>query len=451
MDTRMSSRHEIIVLFFAVFALLLLPNVLRFWAYNIDGIIGTPTYFHQRIAEDIAKGNFSFYDEKSFGGRFYSYPPTFAFTLAFFILFLGSPAGGIIFLALAGAATAVVFYFIAKEFVSSRLVAFLLALTPGFIYLFSHLSSRSPPIFLGLLSLYLIIKKSHWLFAALPLGVSFLFHPETGMFFSVVILLYSAFEKKAEKKYILKIFLTAAIIALLWYVPFLAANGFPQPNGLHAEYRERGASLESLGMHIFEFNGYGYFPLLVAVLTVFGLAKTKNNFLRAWFIAMLIPALLFERFSVYLIFPLVMLAASGINAIKKRRIVFSALAIYVVFSGLLMINNMAVAYPHKEHIDACAWIEKNTPGNSTILADWERGHWIAGIAERKNYIDGYAEYAPDMNERLGNLNTFYRNCSLPEGISYIYMERWFIEAKNITCMDSKKIVYEKGGAVVFAA
>ncbi|HDD72669.1 MAG TPA: hypothetical protein ENG00_01095 [Candidatus Aenigmarchaeota archaeon] len=93
-----ASRHCRIIIFLSGFLISLLPSIIRWYVLGIPCIVGFPTFYHRRIAEEIISGNFDWYDDLSFGGRPYTYPPLFSFSLALFGSLLGIDLGGTVFL-----------------------------------------------------------------------------------------------------------------------------------------------------------------------------------------------------------------------------------------------------------------------------------------------------------------------------------------------------------------
>src|SRR4030042_1692317 len=154
-------KSEILIVFVLGFFLSGSPLVVR-QALGIPGIIGFPTYYHQRIADYLISGTFDWYDPQSFGGRPYTYPPVFSFMLAGFSVF-GLELGGVIMMGLLGGLTAVTCFLLGRELIGKKnaFIAILLS-SPALIFLFSHLSTRSPPLLLGLLAIYLVLKKKPW-------------------------------------------------------------------------------------------------------------------------------------------------------------------------------------------------------------------------------------------------------------------------------------------------
>jgi hypothetical protein len=432
-----------ILLFIITFLIFTSPHIIRWFYYENPSIIGFPTHFHLRIAQDILDGNFNNYDNLSFEGRQYTYPPLFVYLLAAAGLFGSLKITTMLLMALIGAVSIILLYKLIEEFCGERKIFFAFILfTPGIIYLFSHLSSRSPPIMLGLAAIYLFRKYP--LVAMVLLGLSFWFHPETGIIFllSLVILRHVP----------LKFIAIPFIIAGLYFVPFIATHGLPEYNLLHEEYREMRYSLEtpSINSYIWELGENGYFSIPIILLMFGGLGAGKflrNKRLMLWLLVIFALTLVAERLIIYLIFPVLFIACSGWNKIHRHKLLTIILIIYIVAIGAWRIDAFARAYPEQHQYNAMVWIKQNTPEDALVFSDWIWGHWISGIAQRANYIDGYAEYAPDVNERLTLLDDFYENCTVPENADYIYMEWWRLDEKNTTC-DYEIVFSEKQSLVL---
>ena len=451
--------EEALIVFCVAFLVSISPVLVR-WSLGIPGIIGFPTYYHQRISDYMISGTFDWQDPLSFGGRPYTYPPLFSCMLAGFALPFGLELGGVVMMGLLGGATAAIAFLIARELIGKK-NAFLIVLlsSPAFIFLFSHLSTRSPPILLGLLAIYLGLKKRNWLLVSLPLAFSYFFHLETGLIFSVLLMLMNR-EHMSHAKSVL----VALVAAGVFYAPLFLAYGIPQANAIHADYIARGYGLESFNLPYFTWessflgNGptYDNTALLVLVLSFAGLYFSRNKFLRLWFVLFLALALASTRLLIYLVFPAALLAISGIYHIPKKykkygRFLLLAFLAYSIAMGSWMAFSFGTSWPTKSETEALLWIKDSTPQNVTVLSDWTHGHWITGISYRKSFVDGYAEYAPQADLRMAELETFYGNCTIPEGygIGYAYLEGWFIRSQNITCLDSFQKVYEKDEIYVF--
>jgi asparagine N-glycosylation enzyme membrane subunit Stt3 len=286
------------------------------------------------------------------------------------------------------------------------------------------------------------------------LAFSYFFHIETGLIFSALVMFVNRDHLDHAKSV-----LVALLAAGVFYSPLFLAYGLPIPNAIHGDYITRGYGLESFNLPFFAWetgNNFDNVALLVLALSFAGFYFSRNRFLRIWFLLSLILALASTRLLMYLVFPAAILATAGIYHFSKKYRKYSKpiLAIFLVYSiaiGSWMALSFGTSWPTKSETQALLWIKQNTPDNTTVLSDWPWGHWITGIAYRRSFVDGYAEYAPQADKRMEELKTFYGNCTVPQGygIVYVYLEDWFIRQQNITCLDRFQKVYDKDGIYVF--
>ncbi|HDD72668.1 MAG TPA: hypothetical protein ENG00_01090, partial [Candidatus Aenigmarchaeota archaeon] len=266
-------------------------------------------------------------------------------------------------------------------------------------------------------ALYLAVKRGKWYIQGLLLGTAMLFHWETGLVFSAVLLLF-----RGDKQTLMSVLLGIAL-ASVWYVPFLLVHGLPNLNSLHGEYISRAYGLEPLNLLLLtrETGGnYDNIGILVFSFALLGLLLTNNGFCKRWFVFSLLLSLLTNRLLLYLVFPATILAVLGLTETIKKlghrgKALTLVFVVYVILTGIVSVVSFAGFYPLKTEYETMLWIRKNTPENSTIFSDWSHGHWITGIAHRKSFIDGYAEYPPeDIDRRIREYNQFFSDCSIPD-------------------------------------
>lgn len=439
-----------------------------------QGIIGFPTYYHQRIAQDIFDtGQLPAMDELSFGGRMYLYPPAFHILLASFAIVFGMFSAGVIMLAIFGAFAVIFTYLIAKEMFqdlkAARIAAVLVALMPATIFAFTHLCSRAPPIALGLVSLYLLMREDrHAYISMMLIGISAWFHLETALIFTVlaVPLLHKIWKETDFKIKVIGPVLVVVIIAGAFYVPFFAQNGFVEYNAIHDDYRSLGYSMQSAGAdeYFIELSPYASASIIAIVFAIIGFLFMPQlkyaNYIKFWIFFIFILTLVFERFLIYMAVPLAIMAVIGLSVVynKTPRKLFSiiliGLLLWSVAGASIKLNQMTNEYPSASHFQSMLWIKQNTPADAIIVSDWSYGHWIASIAQRRNYMDGYAEYAPQINERHAQLQELYIDFRIPnilvnEKNVYLYVEKWILEKYHDISEYPWDLVYQKDEIYVF--
>lgn len=400
-------------------------------------MIGSTSYYHYRSAEMIAAGQD--YDQLSFGGRDYTYPPGFHYLLAALL-----PLWPFVLPAI-GVLGVVLCYLLAKTLGfkedEALFSAAVLGFIPGYAYLAGHLNPRLPALILLVFAFLLLLKKQDALkqvLAGLSLAAVFVIHPlvgAMGLAFGIVL-----FRKKL---YALKIpYAVSLIIFSIWFVPFIAQYGFPQALKFYSQYIELQAGPQ---FFIFESalnsDSIGVITLLVAIYCLFFIRERKLRFAKEWLIISVLAALLLgNRLNEQSLFPIALLVGKVVishwkNLVRLVRAGFinpniwkALFLIYTALAGVLAIGSLLFFPPSAAEYSAMVWIKQNTPLGSTVMATWSEGHWISAIAMRKNVIDAYAEYAPNVDERYMDTKRVYQGSDITVAlqvlkkynVSYVY-------------------------------
>ena len=399
-------------------------------------MIGSTTYFHYRSAEMLATGQS--YDPLSFGGRDYTYPPGFhyllALTLAIWPVLL--PVIGMLGVALC-------YYFARRLGFTDEEALFssaMLGFIPGYIYLAGHLNPRLPALVLLAFSFMLLMKKSTKakVLAGLSLTAVLYFHPLVGgigLAFGVVL-----FRKKMRG--LVFPYCLALVLFFLWFLPFIASNGLPQAAHFYSQYIE----LQS-GIQFFVWesalvsDSISFITLLIAIYGLLSIRDKETRFVKEWLILSVIAALVFgNRLNEQLLFPVALLAGKVISSyfsrlVKSVRLDFLdykwwkvLLLTYIALVGVLAAGSLLFFPPSAEEYSAMMWIKLNTPQEAVVFAPWLEGHWVSGIGMRKNVIDAYAEYAPNIDERFNDTKQVFYGSDINSAIktlkkynaSYVY-------------------------------
>ncbi|MEM3572735.1 MAG: hypothetical protein QXJ62_00660 [Nitrososphaeria archaeon] len=378
-----------------------MPQIIHYLLYGQGNIIGFTTYFHIRNAELLI--NNQFFDPLSYGGRPLTYPLGYPVILAIFFNF--KEFVNVFF----GCLLVLLAYFFSLNYFKNEKKATLCAVFVGImhisIYLSGHINPRLPSLFFFMLSLMFIDKK---ILSGLSLGTSFLIHPAVGAVGSFIsFVLY-------KKKSLIPIVLGLTIFSL-WFIPTILQYGFPKASNVYSQFTElqRGPQY-----YIFEtFSNQDSIQFGILLIGFIAWFRTKDTFLKKWlFIAILIPLLLGNRFNEQIIVPLALLVSENLQGNLKflakkfnvNYVFFKSLFIFYCFVTVLLgIGAVALISPNVSQFKAFKFLKENTPENSTILASMWYGHWIAGIANRKNVMDAYLEYAPNPDERFKDIQKVF--------------------------------------------
>lgn len=467
----------LIIVFFMIY---LSPELIRQTYLDFEGFIGFPTYFHVRMVDLLLENeNIHFYDDLSFSGRNYTYPPALHILISIICLLTNiHPAhAGVLFAPFIGTLCIFVFYSIAKRlhFSSPALAAILFALTPTQMYNASHLSSRIFPLFLCLCTMYLAInheKKRFFILTIPVLATIWITHPIVSLL--TLIMLLPVFGFKEKKKLVILLFSSIALVGF-WHIILVQTNGMFTTNILHKQFEDLFPHFLS---YIFESGEKPYLSVSIVLLVYAILAiprvakKEKSNIAVEWFfIALLLTLLIGARANIYIPISLCLLATAFLKKeatqFSKHHLLYLLLFVVMVLEMLFIIRYMAYAQPHNDTFDALKFLQNNANESDVVMSAWNRGHWISYISNTKNVYDIYAEYAPRPAQTWFDTQIFYvtNNESIIYGIldkynvTHLYFDRimlrWEHPATNHTLLpilnnDSHfKKIYDKNETFIY--
>ncbi len=409
----MDNKKKLLLLAFVFFLIYMVPQTIR--NMTDGGLLGFTTYYQTRVSDLIASGNL--YDPLSLGGRYLTYPPGYPLLLSLLpsmeLKEMINPVFGALGIILA-------FYF-AKYLNFNDREAFassiILGLTPGFLYLSSHVNPRLPTLVFLTAGFLIMLKMQAMrsekeklrlrLIAAILFTITWYFHPLVG----TIGLVFGAVLFRKNIKPFLKSYLIGLAIFGIWLVPLIGKLGLPGYTPFYSEYSELQTGIQHF---VFESgtssDTIGVLVLILALFSFFKFNDKSNTFLQTWLVLGVVAALAIgNRVNEQLLFPVALLAGRALVSawpafLRAFRLKPNRLWLYV-FCGYLLMNAgimMAVLTTHPPYasdLNALNWIKDNTPKDSVVLAPWYYGHWVTGIAGRKNVIDAYAEYAPNITQR----------------------------------------------------
>src|SRR3989344_4621662 len=113
-------------------------------------------------------------------------------------------------------------------------------------------------------------------------------------------------------------------------------------------------------------------------------------------------------------------------------------------------DNKNMNMPTAAEVEALAWLRENTPESSTILASPEEGHIIAYMAGRKTISDTTFILIGDLGQRLEDINTLYKGRFMTNavlllnkyGVNYIYLS-----PRTRRALDVDSLAYEDGKCI----
>lgn len=424
-----------------------MPQVLRTVFYH-DSMLGSTTYYHTRIADLIASG--AQHDPLSFGGRPMTYPYGFSLMLLVF------PAAKYTLAPLIGGLGILVGYYFVKDLgltdKQSLYASMFLFFNPAYAYFASHLNPRLPAAILMVLGFIMVRnedKKVNYL-AIVPLVLALMTSPLVGA--SLLVIGLIIFRKNLKRIFIP--FILSFLVFLVYFLPIIKEYGLFQRHEAYNIFVEFNRGVQYF---IFETGltpvAFTFVMVIMAVYGFFKLNGLNLKPVREWLlIGFLASLVIFNRMNDVLIYPISIIAGTVFatyfkdlkNALKLewfstrylKVLIWLYLIILIIVPGI----GMMMIDPNPDQYNTMTWIKNNTPENATIFAHWNEGHYITSIAERKNVMDPYLEFAPEVDERYNDTKRIMSTSKVEETIRI--MEKY----------DSRYIIYrveERSGCYGF--
>lgn len=410
-----------------------------FWEYRA---IGIDSYYHMRMAESF-QGGYPTQDYLSYGGREYVYPPGIHMMLAPF------PEAAPFVVTLIGVLIIIPVFFTARKLYGEKagiMAAILIAFIPVHIWkTSSNVLVTAIDMTLLCAAFYFLLKKN-FLYHAVISAAIFVFSPAVSIF---SLLLYIPHAKKDIKTLLFIVLIAAEIlIAYSLYGSALSIYTSSMP------YNISSALYENIGLQDVL---YRLSPLLMP-LAIYGIWMSRkgiNKPLLMWlaivFVLFIASKIETDRGLAYMAVPLVIFSSAALATAKKNHIIIAILAVTSI-TGVYSLNNLRWGIVTDDEYAALNWIRDNTQEDAVVLAQFMEGHWVSGIANRKNVADPNLIGAPAA-ERLEEILSFYRNESievLKHNVSYVlYTKRAPQVGSRLEYFKEYDEVYKSGNIRVF--
>src|SRR3989344_5044211 len=447
--------NSTIILLIFIFILTLAFRL--YFTFQSDNLNGDDAYFHLRHIESITRGDFVYYDDLSYGGRYIIYPPIFHLVMAlltFGNLFLLKLIPEIFL-----ASSVFIVFLLSKDITNNDNVSlisalfsvetvnglsvysFVIPLTLLAIYAFMDLNKRIR-LFLFVISLLALVHLSSFL-VIISLGFYFLLLVGENM-------KLDRLEKEVILFTLIIIFLFSFIIykkAFLEYGIGIISQGIP--SNLASDYFR---DINILDLII----GVGILPLIFGSYGVFSGVREKNKglhlingFIFSIFLLLVLRLIEFYIGIMFLVIFLAITSSIGLlrlsdyienTKIANVKLLFSlGLIILVAVLMIMPVSGLLnkKGFIHDQSIHDLEWIKENSKEDSVVLGLLDEGHLINSLANRKNVIDDNFLLAKDPVKRLENVNIIYSTGS--EAIAMDLIHRYNI--KYIYFSDNAKRIY----------
>ena len=424
-------------LFLLGFIILIIPLIIS--GFSVKGY---EPFLYERLA-DIVGNDF---DELSYGGRGFAYNygnPILLNLLSFIPLNIVLLILPVLF----GLLSLILFYNILKDlgvYYDIRIISSLiLVISPPFLYSFTNFNYFTVPVFLILLGFWLFLKDK-LRFYVLSLFTSFLL-AFFGIFNSLVFLLILFLYSIKKKKLNLFLIFFVCNLVLLAFLNFLIIMNYGFPENVTLG----GILLRNL---IFDLGGGYGISLFLIFFLFFGFTKLwekkyKNSLF--YFIFGLFILLLFFSLKTMIYFNLFLcvLAAMGFLKILNRKwesnlirnLTLFFLIIGLIFSCVSFFGEFSKVGPSEGLKDALSYL--NGKSGNVVLSHYNYGFWINSIADKKNVVDGYFDYAPNVNDRLNEIDHLFNTRSMNKVLEIT--EKYNVDYILITDEMKKGLVWYK--------
>jgi hypothetical protein len=383
---------------------LMLPSVLRALDGNVY-LMGDESYYHARMAENIAESGIPETDSLVVSGRDYVFNP-YHLLLACFTFIFGAVTASKIVPLLLGLLCVYLFYLILSnlkvEAWTKLVMVGLLVLSPVFIYTFNVSTQLCLILVLNLAGLFFLMKKG-----AVSTVLSLAFFSIAAMFgvlhalVSVFIVFFYAFryKKRLRRGYLV---IAAVIFVMLSY---------SLPVYLSAE-KAYFFSADILSSFFADLGGAAGISVFAALLALIGYTlvwKYKRQYYLLYLFSILLIAYSLFNNALLIYSNLVIVFLSGIAFVHFARMRWSLkilrdFTLIVLFCGLLFsafttVFSLQEALPNTPLTNSLIWLNLNSEETDLVFSHYSSGFWIEFVSKRPVVMDGLFEYTPDVNGR----------------------------------------------------
>jgi 4-amino-4-deoxy-L-arabinose transferase-like glycosyltransferase len=409
-------------------ALLLAALAVRAVPLFYYGYIDPDHYYHERLSRQfVAEEGVPLWDEVSYGGRPYTYYPLYHELLALPTILFGLDAQAAyavasLLFALAGLFAA---YALVRGVAGERvaLAALLvLALSP-LAFVRTTVFSRPDGLAFALLALLALAVQRGRLGALLWLGAGLALADLPGALFGLGV--FGAWALLATRRREESRFAFGAALFLLISLVYYASLPWERFQVTQVHF----SSEELRGLDLLSMFAFGGVAWLFAALGVRAARRESWARAPAWAWAWLALGVLAIAAAIrnlaFVALPAALFAGLGVaQALDKTRPYGRWVAAMVVagllVQGVVYYDSLKpVATPELEA--ALRWARVGTLRSSVFLSLWDRGHLITGVADRPVVMDGYFEFAPQVDERHAGVVAFFFG---DERTAVSVMRRW---------------------------
>ncbi len=428
----------LLVLGFRLFMVFQTPN------FNYDA------YFTLRQVENIKQTGLPLYEDPlSYGGKSQLFAPLNYYILAVFSFIFPLDMVGKILPNIFASLIVVLAYFFTLKSVKDPKVSLIIAFMAGFVPILFFDINNITVNYLAILLIFAIIycmtRINEKKYTDYSLILMFLLVLTTPLAFLLIIgfLFYLIYLKLENQEIEIKeIEIILFFVFLTFWINLLIYKKAFATHGLLIIWQNAPlkflSNLFSQLTFIEAFYTISIIPLILGVYSIYHAFQNQQNksvmlltgFLTGTFILVWFKLLDLVTGLVFLSVTLVILSAFSmkgfVSFIEKTRIskyenlIIGVLLVLFVVSAIipsyLMIKNRIHQVPSSQDINVFIAASQITPKNAMIAATVEEGNLLAYYANRKNIADINFLLTPNINQRVGDIDTIYKTRFETEGV-----------------------------------
>lgn len=396
------SRTWVVLLLIFLLAVAVRSVPLRF-----DGMFDPDSHFHARLSNEIARTHEIIeWDSLSLQGRVYSYPPLLHMMVGLLAALSNTDALLVlkVFGVLVGALSVVSVFLLARHFSKSTSIALWSAFFAGLsnILIFRTAAHTRPDglaIALIPFILYLWFSRREKWAAVLSIALVLL-HPLSAVFFGILLGAWFAlgvFRRVSFSILLPFTMLGMVVVFFLW----VASIGLPLAD-YHSNLLSEASELVPFTLLSFVI----FFPLSWMFALVGGLKTKPPLLLLVWLGVGIVLATFGMRFAMYFIPFFAILAGFGVSWVFSKLFpdprtfpVFTILFLFLATISLFVVVDSIRPYVHAGEHPALDFLRAQGNPGDAVLASWDQGHVLAYYTNLPVVIDGYFEFAHELDER----------------------------------------------------
>lgn len=387
--------------------ILFLAVAVRSVPLQFNGMFDPDSHFHARMSNEIARTHDIIeWDTLSLQGRVYSYPPLLHILVGLLAALSNTDALLVlkVFGLFAGALSVISVFLLARHMSKSTSIALWSSLFAGLssILIFRTAAHARPDglaiVFIPFILYLWLSHREKWGSVLSVLLV--LLHPLSAVFLGVLLgawFVLGVFRRVSFPILLPFTMLGMVAVFFLW----VASIGLPLAD-YHSNLLSEASELVPFTLLSFIL----FFPLSWMFALVGGLKTKPPVLLLVWLGVSIVLATFGMRFAMYFVPFFAILAGFGVSWVFSKLLpdprtfpVFTILFLILASVSLFGVVDSIRPYVHAGEHSALNFLRENGNAGDAILSSWDQGHVLTYYTNLPVVIDGYFEFAHELDAR----------------------------------------------------